>query len=343
MTAAIARRPRAGILGSVPIPIRGKGPAHTDLGLHRLTFAEMFPAMGAPVNVNLPIHRGDTPLHDHDFIEVALVIGGHAVHRTIHGQRAIRRGACFVIQPGQWHAYEGAHELSLCNCCFGTDLLLRELAWARLDPVLSTLLPTRFAHGDDRGPNRAADQGVLTLTLDDGDVDALLADLEALRALQRAPDLVRVRSDVVARLLLVLGRVGRIATAGRTLPGPGDPTAGPIAVAVQALEEHLDREWALDDLARSAGLNRSYFVRRFKRATGLSPMAWLARRRAEKAAVLLLTTDRPIAHIGRQVGWHDPNYFARRFRQAFGMSARTYREQLPTPPLARPGEDPVRW
>ena len=35
-------------------------------------------------------------------------------------------------------------------------------------------------------------------------------------------------------------------------------------------------------------------VRLFKRHTGQSPMAWLAKRRAEKAAVLLLTTDKAI-------------------------------------------------
>lgn len=321
----------------MPIPVRSGGSGHDDLGLQRLTFAEMFPAVGAPMHVNLPLHRGDIPLHDHDFIEIALVLGGHAVHRTIHGQRAIGRGACFVIQPGQWHAYEGAHDLALCNCCFGTDLLLRELAWARVDPMLSALFPVRIGEG------RAADQGVLTLALDGPEVDALLHELETLRALQATPDLVRVRSDMVARLLLVLGRLGRLATAGRTLPPPGDLVAGPIATAMQALEERPDREWSLDGLAAEAGLNPSYFVRRFKRATGLSPMAWLSRRRAEKAAVLLLTTGRPIAEIGRLVGWRDPNYFARRFRQAFGMSARAYREQLPTPPLTRVGEDPVRW
>jgi AraC family L-rhamnose operon transcriptional activator RhaR len=327
----------------MPIPVRAEGSGHQDLGLQRLTFAEIFPAVGMPVNVSRPVHRGDLPLHDHDFVELALVTGGHAVHRTIHGQAAIGRGACFLIHPGQWHAYEQARELVVYNCCFGTDLLLRELAWVRVDPLLSALFPGRLASAEDARARRAADQGVLTLGVPEEEVDPLVRDLEALRALQAAPDQVRVRGDVVARLLLVLGRVGRLATVGQRLQPAGELAAGPIADAVLALEERLEREWSLDELADLAGLNRSYFVRRFKRATGLSPMAYLARRRAEKAAVLLLTTDRPIAAIGKQVGWRDPNYFARRFRHAFGMSARAYREQLPTPPLARPGEDVIRW
>ena len=66
-------------------------------------------------------------------------------------------------------------------------------------------------------------------------------------------------------------------------------------------------------------------------------------RRAEKAAVLLLTTDKAIATIGREVGWHDPNYFARRFRAAFGISARQYRNQLPCPALVRPADEWIQW
>ncbi len=71
-------------------------------------------------------------------------------------------------------------------------------------------------------------------------------------------------------------------------------------------------------------------------------MTWLARRRAEKAAVLLLTTNLPVAEIGRSVGWRDPNYFARRFRAAFGTTASAYRAQLPCPALVR-ADDWIQW
>ncbi len=49
-------------------------------------------------------------------------------------------------------------------------------------------------------------------------------------------------------------------------------------------------------------------------------MQFLAKIRAERAAILLLRTRRDISKIGRQVGWGDPNYFARRFKSYFGTS-----------------------
>ena len=57
----------------------------------------------------------------------------------------------------------------------------------------------------------------------------------------------------------------------------------------------------------------------------MPPIAYANRRRAERAAVLLATTDDPVAAIGAQVGWSDPSHFSRRFRQEFGAGPRDYR------------------
>jgi AraC family transcriptional regulator, L-rhamnose operon transcriptional activator RhaR len=315
-----------------------------DLGLERLTFTDLFPTGGPPIHVNRPLHQGDIPLHDHDFLELAVVTDGQAVHRTIHGQEVMKRGDCVLLSPGQWHAWEQCHDLWLFNCCFGTDLLLRELAWVRTDPLLVHLFPSHLPAVGQARVRPTGAQGVLTFHLDDTALDDIVGQCRILRDLQASSELLRVRSDAIAHLLLLLSCLARAACKNRTLTTHQEiAQAGPAARAVAAIEDDLTREWNLDELCELASLQRSHFVRRFRRATGLSPIAYIARRRAEKAAVLLLTTDLPVAEIGRRVGWEDPNYFARRFRQAFGTNAREYREQLPTPALARDGEDWIQW
>lgn len=319
-------------------------PVHQDSGLQRLTVADLFPAGGPPIHVNRPQHQGDIPLHDHDFVEIAVVTDGQAIHRSIHGQQIIGRGDCLILHPGQWHAYEQARNLWIFNCCFGTELLLRELAWARTDPLLVHLFPPHLSAVAAARVRPTTAQGILNWKLNDEDLEAVAGSCRILRELQASGDLVRVRSDAIAHLILLLGRLARAAAVDRRQsPQVELGAGGPAARAVQAIETDLAHEWSLDELGGVAGLQRSHFVRRFRRATGLSPIAYIARRRAEKAAVLLLTTDLPIAEIGRRVGWEDPNYFARRFRQAFGTSAREYREQLPTPALSRDGEDWIQW
>ena len=57
-------------------------------------------------------------------------------------------------------------------------------------------------------------------------------------------------------------------------------------------------------------------------------MAYLAQLRAEHAATLLLHSDQPVTSISQAVGWPDQNYFARRFKAHYGLSATTYRARF---------------
>jgi len=93
------------------------------------------------------------------------------------------------------------------------------------------------------------------------------------------------------------------------------------------LVEDVAHPWSLAELANHVHISGSYLVRLFKLHTGLSPMAYLTARRAERAATLLLRTNHPIARVGAEAGWPDPNLFARRFKASFGVSATAYRER----------------
>jgi AraC family L-rhamnose operon transcriptional activator RhaR len=101
-----------------------------------------------------------------------------------------------------------------------------------------------------------------------------------------------------------------------------------VTEGIRMMEEDIRRDWNLPELAKRLNVDKSYLVRLFRAHTGSPPMQFLAHIRAERAAVLLLRTGRDISVIGEQVGWSDPNYFARRFKAHFGMSATKYREKF---------------
>jgi AraC family L-rhamnose operon transcriptional activator RhaR len=282
-----------------------------------------------PVFVNRPAHEGDVGLHRHDFIEIAVVISGKGQHRSIAGLATVRRGDVFILQPGQWHAYERCRSLHIFNCCFRSTLLQSELAWVVADHGLGPLVGAR-----------SSSQDIITFTASEAGVLTCLGIVDRIRALQNS-DPEATRADTVAHLLLLLGELARqrAKSAGQA---PAAASAHPaVTQAMELLESDLARDWSLQDLAGRLGVDRSHLIRLFRRRSGLTPMHWLARRRGELAAVRLLNPDAPIASIGREVGWADAIYFARRFRSLFGMSPREYREQLPCPPTPHPPEAAV--
>jgi AraC-like DNA-binding protein len=82
-----------------------------------------------------------------------------------------------------------------------------------------------------------------------------------------------------------------------------------------------------EELARLAGMSTPHFFRRFKRATGSSPIDWLRRERINQAKRHLSETADPVGEIAERVGYSDPFYFSRDFKRMTGHSPREYRSQ----------------
>lgn len=86
----------------------------------------------------------------------------------------------------------------------------------------------------------------------------------------------------------------------------------------------LSEKITLDELASLCGLERFRFLRQFKRATGMTPHAWLMRLRLEEACARLAKQTAPVARIAQDVGFFDQSHFNRAFRQAFGAPPSRY-------------------
>jgi AraC-like DNA-binding protein len=82
-------------------------------------------------------------------------------------------------------------------------------------------------------------------------------------------------------------------------------------------------------LARAARLSPARFSREFRRTFGESPHHYLLTRRLERAASLLLTTDRSVADICVTVGLRSVGSFTTSFGRAYGQSPTKYRAAHP--------------
>lgn len=94
------------------------------------------------------------------------------------------------------------------------------------------------------------------------------------------------------------------------------------------VEDNLHEDISLDDMAEIAGMSRFHFTRLFKQAFSVTPIAYLNERRMSRACQLLGDARLSIGDIAVLCGFSEPSYFATRFRKAYKLSPRAFRNSL---------------
>ena len=101
-----------------------------------------------------------------------------------------------------------------------------------------------------------------------------------------------------------------------------------ISNAQEWLHENFQRPFPLDAPARRVGMSLRNFVRRFKQATGDSPLIYLQKLRIAAARRLLENNHRSMQEISDAVGYQDVAFFRSLFQRHTGVSPSAYREKF---------------
>lgn len=104
-----------------------------------------------------------------------------------------------------------------------------------------------------------------------------------------------------------------------------------IHVVCELVRQRCDLPLTVKEIAAAARLTPNHFTSLFRRHTGQIFTEYLAEQRIERARHLLNDLTLSIGEVARRVGYDDPGYFARRFRQQTGLSPRECRERAPAP------------
>lgn len=96
---------------------------------------------------------------------------------------------------------------------------------------------------------------------------------------------------------------------------------------IELMEEHMDDSTLMvEELAISLHMSRSVFFKKIKSLIGLSPVEFIKEIRMKRAAELMEESGINIAQIAYMVGFSDPHYFSKCFKQVFSMTPSEYRE-----------------
>ena len=109
-------------------------------------------------------------------------------------------------------------------------------------------------------------------------------------------------------------------------PIPGDAF---LAKLLDVMNKQLDNNTlTVDDLVDEMGMGRTVFFNKLKSMTGLSPVEFIREMRIKRAAQLLEERQYNITEVTYMVGMNDSRYFAKCFKNTYGVTPSEYRRSI---------------
>ncbi len=108
-------------------------------------------------------------------------------------------------------------------------------------------------------------------------------------------------------------------------PHKGGLSRTRLRLVTSYINENLDHDIRLRELATIAGLSDYHFARSFRQSTGQTPHQYLRQVRVNRAKALLMRPHWTVIQVAGAVGFADPSHFAKVFRASTGLSPVVWR------------------
>ncbi|HYW33359.1 MAG TPA: AraC family transcriptional regulator [Gemmatimonas sp.] len=247
------------------------------------------------------------PAHAHETFAIGVVVRGTSATRYRGAIDVHRPGGLIVIEPGEIHTGEPRD-----GDGWGYRMIYPSAA--QLAALSMTPIELVSAPGLSAGSFIA---------------DPLLAErfLAAHELLQRSQDDASAPEDTVRGSVLmtdVLCDLTTVLTAERqSTPQALDERPVAVRVVCDFLEANYASRVSLSQLTALVSLSPFQLIRVFRRNVGVTPYAFLALIRVQRARELL-RTGVPATHVAFATGFCDQSHFTRVFRHIAGMTPGQY-------------------
>lgn len=113
-------------------------------------------------------------------------------------------------------------------------------------------------------------------------------------------------------------------------PTEEDPVSMRMRRFLEYIEEHLDQDISLEEMAASAGVSKTEVLRCFHKTLQTTPYSYVMEARLSKAADLLAETGLPVGEIASRTGFNQQSYFGKRYKEKMGVTPLEYRRKMRT-------------
>lgn len=243
-----------------------------------------------------PSHGKIDP-HSHDFFHYIYMIAGAGDIVIAENLYPFRPKHMYLVAPGQVHTFRNSQEERLVTmeikfACNDAALCEKLLALPScMDTAGTPILSILHNIRRENGARNGYYQDIISLNLQE-----IFLHLLRLSGEKQNPDL--------------QGHMDRV---------------------LEYIESNLHCDINLQDLANIVCLEKTYFLKKFKQLTGVTPMVYTRDARIRRAKELLTYSDMNVTQISEAVGFRSIHYFTRQFTDLEGVSPSQYKRlhQLP--------------
>ena len=299
---------------------------NNKVGLSFFSTADVHMHDKLPVWIEKSVQWQHVDFHTHEFIEVAFVAGGSTLleHHDLYGNvrhTGLVQGDLFSVQGHEGHSYTNGENLILYNIY----LLPKFVAAYR---QLLTVNGWKLLFGE-RNAN-----GKLVIHLSAAERERSIASLDqaVYESRTQPPGFEVMITSLILNFLVEACRSVDMERQNLLSNDMG------ILRSIRAIEDDPARSFQLKDLAAMARMSVSTYTRKFRAATGLSPMDYICKLRLQQVCYYLMTSDKNIGEIAQLCGFCTPNYLIKLFRRQFGKTPLEYRRQRTRFPRPYDGE-----
>ncbi len=101
-----------------------------------------------------------------------------------------------------------------------------------------------------------------------------------------------------------------------------------VADAIRYVEANIGRsDLSVEELSRELGMSRVHLYKKLSQITGKTPIEFIRIIRLKRAAQMLRESQRNISEIAYQLGFNNPKYFSKYFKEEFGVLPSVYQER----------------
>ncbi|WP_304942649.1 response regulator [Vallitalea guaymasensis] len=99
-----------------------------------------------------------------------------------------------------------------------------------------------------------------------------------------------------------------------------------ISKVIEYIKDNYDKDIALSEVANYVQISKSYLSLLFKQETGINYSSFLTNMRIEKSKKFLLDSNYKIYEVAEKVGFDNPYYYSKVFKDITGMTCKDYRK-----------------